>query len=64
MSAARSQSQVIQTSASRRALLLEVFMFLSSLFFVTGAYFALLYLQSSINIENGLGKLNMDLMLP
>jgi len=64
MSAAVNQLQVIQTSASRQALLLEVFMFLSSLFFVMGAYFALLYLQSSINIENGLGKLNMDLMLP
>jgi len=51
--------QVLQTNAPLRSLLLEKFMFLSSVFFIFGACFALLYLQSSINIEDGLGKLNM-----
>jgi len=59
MSVATNQLHVLQTNAPLRALLLEKFMFLSSVFFILGAYYALLYLQSSINIEDGLGKLNM-----
>jgi len=45
-----------QTFTTRRAVVVETFIFLTSVFFTFGAYFTLLYLQSSINIEKGLGK--------